>query len=166
MLGSTGSIGVNTLDVLRQHRDRYKVFALTANNSVDVLRTQCIEFEPEIAVMKDEVSADRLALDLKNAGSRTQVQSGDAALVNVARDSRSQIVMAAIVGGAGLAPTIAAAESGKRVLLANKESLVMAGGLFMQAVADNGAILLPIDSEHNAIFQCLANGHSAYATGV
>jgi 1-deoxy-D-xylulose-5-phosphate reductoisomerase len=166
LLGSTGSIGVNTLDVVRRHPDRYAVFALAANRSVELMLAQCIEFEPRYAVMQDRESAEILSQQLRKSGCPTEVLAGAAALEMVASATECSVVMAAIVGGAGLAATFAAACAGKRVLLANKESLVMAGAIFMQAVRDNGALLLPIDSEHNAIFQCLANGARGYADGV
>jgi 1-deoxy-D-xylulose-5-phosphate reductoisomerase len=155
VLGSTGSIGVSTLDVVSQHPDLYSVFALTANQSVDTLLQQCLQFQPRIAVMADESSADRLQAALHAAAADTRVLWGVAGLCHVAAAAEVDLVMAAIVGAAGLEPTLAAATVGKTVLLANKESLVMAGHLFMQAVAGGGATLLPIDSEHNAIFQCL-----------
>ncbi|BFM15285.1 1-deoxy-D-xylulose-5-phosphate reductoisomerase [Maricurvus nonylphenolicus] len=155
ILGSTGSIGVSTLDVLARHPDRYSVFAITANSQVELLAEQCVTHKPQFAVMRDEQAAERLAAELRQKNCETEVLSGEAGLVAVAEHQDTQVVMAAIVGAAGLAPTLAAAEAGKKVLLANKESLVMAGDLFMQAVKGNGATLLPIDSEHNAIFQCL-----------
>ncbi len=158
LLGSTGSIGVSTLDVLSQHPDKYEVYALTAHRSVDVLFEQCQQFKPAIAVMLDEKSADKLADKLKKTGSDTQVLSGSQALVDVAESSKIDYVMAAIVGAAGLLPTLAAARAGKHILLANKEALVMSGGLFMKEVEANGATLLPVDSEHNAIWQCLPVG--------
>jgi len=153
VLGSTGSIGLSTLDVLGRHRDLYSVYALTANTSVDELYAQVIEFAPRYAVLRDESLAQEFAQRLRAAGSKTEVQSGETGLCEVA--AAADITMAAIVGSAGLLPTLAAVEAGKKVLLANKESLVMAGRLFMDAVARSGATLLPIDSEHNAIFQCL-----------
>jgi 1-deoxy-D-xylulose-5-phosphate reductoisomerase len=155
VLGSTGSIGVSTLDVLARHPDRYRVFALTANRQVDVLLQQCLTHQPRFAVLREEQAAEQLAAQLREQGSDTEVLAGEAGLVEVAAHAETDVVMAAIVGSAGLAPTLAAAEQGKKVLLANKESLVMAGDLFMQAVRASGATLLPIDSEHNAIFQCL-----------
>ena len=164
ILGSTGSIGLNTLDVIKRNADRYSVFALTANTSVDLLYQQCQEFSPRYVVLRDEESAAVLRQML--ASSSTEVLSGSAALSEVASDEQVNIVMAAIVGAAGLESSLAAARSGKRLLLANKESLVMAGALFMRAVKENGATLLPIDSEHNAIFQCLANGAEDFADGV
>lgn len=155
ILGSTGSIGVNTLDVIRAHPDRFKVFALTASKQVDVLAAQCIEFAPAIAVIGDAQGAAKLSALLLAKGIHTQVLYGPEALVTAVTDSGCDTVMAAIVGAAGLVPTLAAAKAGKRVLLANKEALVMSGHLFMQAMKVGGGELLPIDSEHNAIFQCL-----------
>lgn len=155
ILGSTGSIGVNTLDVIRAHPDRFKVFALTASKQVELLAAQCIEFAPAIAVIGDVKDAAKLSALLKEKGIHTQVLHGPEALVTAVTDSGCDTVMAAIVGAAGLVPTLAAARAGKRVLLANKEALVMSGDLFMQAMKAGGGELLPIDSEHNAIFQCL-----------
>jgi 1-deoxy-D-xylulose-5-phosphate reductoisomerase len=155
ILGSTGSIGVNTLDVIARHPGEFSVFALTAWRSVATLRDQCLMHAPRYAVMADEDAADELARQLREAGSGTEVLQGEAGLRQVAEAPAVDAVMAAIVGAAGLPPTLAAARAGKRVLLANKEALVMAGALFMGAVRDAGALLLPIDSEHNAIFQCL-----------
>ncbi|HPQ96186.1 MAG: 1-deoxy-D-xylulose-5-phosphate reductoisomerase [Thiothrix sp.] len=158
ILGSTGSIGVSTLEVLALHPQHFRVFALTALQRVDVLLEQCLRFQPRYAVMVDEPSAGHLQQRLQAAECPTEVLSGRAALEQVAADPETDYVMAAIVGAAGLLPSLAAARAGKRVLLANKEALVMSGQLFMQAVRDNGAELLPIDSEHNAIFQCLPQG--------
>ncbi len=155
VLGSTGSIGVSTLDVIARHPQRYQVYALTANRQVDVMLSQCLACQPQFAVMRDANAAEQLHRKLADAGSETQVLSGEEGLIQVSSATPVDAVMAAIVGAAGLAPTLAAVQAGKKVLLANKESLVMAGGLFMQAVIDHGATLLPIDSEHNAIFQCL-----------
>ena len=155
ILGSTGSIGVNTLDVIARHPLRFKVFALSASTRVDELATQCEKFHPRFAVIADATLADALRMRLKLAGSDTEVLAGDAALVDVASHKDADVVMAAIVGAAGLPSSLAAARAGKTVLLANKEALVMAGRIFMNAVADNGATLLPIDSEHNAVFQSL-----------
>lgn len=166
ILGSTGSIGRSTLDVIRRHPDKYAIFGLTAKSSVDEMFAQCMEFAPAVAVMSDKKSAVVLASRLKQAGSATHVGGGEQALIDIAGSDDSPIVMAAIVGGAGLAPTIAAARAGKRILLANKESLVMSGALFMQAIETSGAVLLPIDSEHNAIYQCLANGSQEHARGI
>ena len=158
LLGSTGSIGVSTLNVLAQHPEQYSVYALTANRSVDSLFEQCQQFEPKIAVMLDESSAQQLANKIKTAGLNTEVLSGAEALVQVAESEHTDYVMAAIVGAAGLLPTLAAARAGKHILLANKEALVMSGGLFMREVEANRATLLPVDSEHNAIWQCLPVG--------
>lgn len=155
VLGSTGSIGKSTLDVIARHSDRYAVYALTANRQVQTLLEQCLKHQPEYAVMVDELAASELALKLQQANSSTQVLSGEDSLIAVSKAPGVQQVMAAIVGAAGLLPTLAAAQAGKRVLLANKEALVMSGKLFMDAVNQNGAELLPIDSEHNAIFQSL-----------
>ena len=158
ILGASGSIGQNTLDVIRSHPDDYAVFAITANRSVDLVFTQCLEFTPRYAVMVDAVSASELAEKLSNTDCKTEVLAGTEALEEVAGHDDVDIVMAAIVGAAGLLPTLAAVKKGKRVLLANKEALVMSGKLFMDAVSTYGAELLPIDSEHNAIFQALPSG--------
>ena len=156
VLGSTGSIGVSTLDVVARHPDRYQVIALTANNNIDRLFEQCQRFLPAFAVVIDQDHAESLRRRLVEAGNKTtEVLSGAKALEEVSVLPAVDAVMAAIVGAAGLLPTLAAARAGKTVLLANKEALVMSGPLFMAAVAESGAILLPIDSEHNAIFQCM-----------
>ncbi|MGD8795548.1 MAG: 1-deoxy-D-xylulose-5-phosphate reductoisomerase [Thiohalophilus sp.] len=155
LLGATGSIGLSTLDVISRHPDRFTVFALTANSQVERLYQQCAEYRPRYAVMFDPQAAESLSKKLQQSGLSTQVLSGVDGLIEVASHSDTDYVMAAIVGAAGLQPTLAAARAGKRVLLANKEALVMSGKLFMDAVTQNGAELLPIDSEHNAIFQCL-----------
>ncbi len=155
ILGSTGSIGVNTLDVIRAHPDRFKIVALTAAKQIERLAAQCIEFKPLIAVVADAQGAAQLSHLLQAQNISTQVLYGPQALVTAVIDSGCDTVMAAIVGAAGLVPTLAAAKAGKRVLLANKEALVMSGNLFMQAMKAGGGELLPIDSEHNAIFQCL-----------
>ncbi|HPY39058.1 MAG TPA: 1-deoxy-D-xylulose-5-phosphate reductoisomerase [Thiolinea sp.] len=155
ILGSTGSIGVSTLDVVQRHPDRFRVFALTANCNVERMLEQCLACQPNYAVMLSEQAAEQLAQGLKAADSPTQVLAGKAALEQVAAHPATDYVMAAIVGAAGLLPALAAARAGKRVLLANKEALVMSGQLFMDAVREHQAELLPIDSEHNAIFQCL-----------
>jgi 1-deoxy-D-xylulose-5-phosphate reductoisomerase len=160
ILGSTGSIGVNTLDVIRAHPDRFRVVALTAAKQVDLLAEQCAEFRPNIAVVADADGAARLSKILLEKKINTQVLHGPQALVGAVTESNCDTVMAAIVGAAGLVPTLAAAKAGKRVLLANKEALVMSGDLFMQAMKAGGGELLPIDSEHNAIFQCLPNQFS------
>jgi 1-deoxy-D-xylulose-5-phosphate reductoisomerase len=155
ILGSTGSIGVNTLDVIRAHPERFKVAALTAGKQIDRLAQQCAEFKPAIAVVADANGAALLEKLLLDQKINTQVLYGSQALVSAVTESGCDTVMAAIVGAAGLVPTLAAAKAGKRVLLANKEALVMSGNLFMQAMKQGGGELLPIDSEHNAIFQCL-----------
>jgi len=155
ILGSTGSIGVNTLDVIRAHPERFKVVALTAAKQIERLAEQCIEFKPSIAVVADANGAAQLSRLLQDKKIATQVLYGVQALVSAVTESGCDTVMAAIVGAAGLVPALAAAQAGKRVLLANKEALVMSGNLFMQAMKRGGGELLPIDSEHNAIFQCL-----------
>lgn len=163
ILGATGSIGVSTLDVVARHPDQYKVVALTANGNIDALYEQCLAHRPEYAVVANPDNAQ--AFMDKIAGSPIadlKVLAGAEALTQVATLDNVDAVMAAIVGAAGLLPTLAAAKAGKTVLLANKEALVMSGQIFMQAVAENGATLLPIDSEHNAIFQCMPAG---YTTG-
>lgn len=157
VLGSTGSIGVNTLDVIARHPSRYQIYALTAHSNVEQLAAQCQTFQPKYAVMVDEAAAEQLRNQLLGQGSETDVLSGREALVTVASAAEVDCVMAAIVGAAGLLPTLSAVEQGKRILLANKESLVMTGSLFMDAVKKHGATLLPIDSEHNAIFQSMPN---------
>ena len=155
VLGSTGSIGVSTLDVIRRHPDRYQAFALCAHSQVDKLFEQCLEFRPRFAVLRDAPLAAELAARCRQAGLATEVRHGVEALVELSALPEVDAVMAAIVGAAGLEPTLAAARAGKRVMLANKEVLVMAGELFMHAVREHGATLLPVDSEHNAIFQAL-----------
>jgi 1-deoxy-D-xylulose-5-phosphate reductoisomerase len=159
ILGATGSIGVSTLDVVARHPDRYKVYALSAHTRVEELAAQCRQFEPQVAVTGSPESAKKLHDLLRQSGLKTEVEYGEAALCAIASAPACDSVMAAIVGAAGLAPTLAAARAGKKVLLANKEALVMSGQLFMDAVAASGAILLPIDSEHNAIFQCLPSNY-------
>jgi len=154
VLGSTGSIGVSTLDVIARHPGDFAVYALAANRSVEAMLAQCLQHQPQFAVMMDEVAAQLLS-DQLPADSQTQVLQGEAGLTQVVTAPEVDSVMAAIVGAAGLPSTLAAANAGKTVLLANKESLVMGGHLLMQAVRESGARLLPIDSEHNAIFQCM-----------
>lgn len=154
VLGATGSIGLSTLDVIRRHPDRFAVYALTAGTRAAEMAGLCREFRPVFAVMADSDAARELAERLVDLP-EIKVLSGEAGLCQVAAASEADTVMAAIVGAAGLAPTLAAVRAGKRVLLANKEALVMSGKLFMDAVAESGAELLPIDSEHNAIFQCM-----------
>ena len=155
ILGSTGSIGVNTLDVLARHPQRFRVTALTANTQVERMFKQCRRFTPEKAVMLDSRAADALQAKIRQAGLAVEVLSGMEALKQVATSPQTRIVMAAIVGAAGLQPTLAAVRAGKRVLLANKEPLVMSGNIFIEEAGRAGAELLPIDSEHNAIFQCM-----------
>ncbi|WHI48060.1 1-deoxy-D-xylulose-5-phosphate reductoisomerase [Microbulbifer sp. JMSA004] len=154
VLGSTGSIGVSTLDVLARHPEKYSVFALTARERVADLAQQCRRFKPQYAVVVDEARAEELRI-LLGGEVDTEVLSGVEGLCRVASDTQVDTVMAAIVGAAGLRPTLAAVDAGKKVLLANKEALVMAGPIFQRALNKSGAQLLPIDSEHNAIFQCL-----------
>jgi 1-deoxy-D-xylulose-5-phosphate reductoisomerase len=156
ILGATGSIGQSTLDIVALHPDRYEIFALTANTSNRKMESVCRRFKPRFAVMGDARSARQLQQAL--ADLPTEVLTGESGLAEVAADADVDIVVAAIVGAAGLIPTLAAVRAGKRILLANKESLVMAGALFMDEVRQHGAELLPVDSEHNAIFQCLPNG--------
>jgi 1-deoxy-D-xylulose-5-phosphate reductoisomerase len=163
VLGATGSIGLSTLDVIARHPDRYRVFALTGFSRLAELRSLCIKHRPDYAVVGDEVQAATLQEQLRSDGVLTRVLSGEGGLSEVAAHPEADVVMAAIVGAAGLKPTLAAVQAGKRVLLANKEALVMSGALFMQALRDSKAVLLPIDSEHNAIFQCLP---SNYAQGL
>lgn len=160
VLGSTGSIGVNTLDVVARHPDRYEVFALSAHSRVEAFAAQCLALRPRYAVMAGAEPAR--ALRVRLAGSGVEVLDGEQALADVAAHPEADIVMAAIVGAAGLAPCLAAARAGKRLLLANKEALVVGGALFMEAVAQGGATLLPIDSEHSAIFQCLPDDRARW----
>lgn len=163
VLGSTGSIGTNTLDVLARHPDRYEVFALTAHSRVDALAAQCRTWRPRYAVLPTAELAHALAEQLRDDGLPTDVLAGPAALEEVAAHPEVDAVMAAIVGAAGLPPCLAAARAGKRLLLANKEALVVGGQLFMDAVRTGGATLLPIDSEHSAIFQCLPEDRATWA---
>lgn len=155
ILGSTGSIGASTLAVVQRHPNRFRVFALTAQHNVEAMLAQCLVHKPRYAVMLNEQAAEQLAGRLKAVDVETEVLAGPAALAQVAAHPETDYVMAAIVGAAGLLPSLAAARAGKRVLLANKEALVMSGRLFMDAIRESKAELLPIDSEHNAIFQCL-----------
>ena len=167
LLGATGSIGQSTLDIIARHPDDYSLFALTANSSEARMEALCRRFVPSFAVMGDDASAQRLQQSL--ADLPTRVLSGDDGLARVAAAEQVDVVVAAIVGAVGLMPTLAAIRAGKRVLLANKESLVMAGALFMDEVRRHGAELMPVDSEHNAIFQCLPNGcvgHGVAGQGV
>ena len=166
ILGSTGSIGVNTLDVVSRHRDKFNVKALTANTNLDVFLDQCIQHKPEYAVMADEDCASKLEEKLKKEAPDVSVLAGAEGLLQVAELETVDYVMAAIVGAAGLLPTLGAAKAGKRVLLANKEALVMSGKLFMDAVLQNNAELIPIDSEHNAIFQCTSAANTSSISNI
>ncbi|MBP7455151.1 MAG: 1-deoxy-D-xylulose-5-phosphate reductoisomerase [Ottowia sp.] len=163
VLGSTGSIGVNTLDVIARHPDRFEVVALTAATQVDVMLAQCVQFKPRVAVMASAPHARELAEKIKQKGLTTQVDQAPEAIESVASSGEVDTVMAAIVGAAGLAPCLAAARAGKRLLLANKEALVVGGDVFMNAVREGDATLLPIDSEHSAIFQCLPEDAGQWA---
>ncbi len=160
LLGATGSIGASTLDVIARHPERFEVVGLAANRDVDKLATLCRRHRPRVAAMRDPDAALALERVLRDSGLPTEVVVGEAGLCAVAALAEADTVLAAIVGAAGLAPTLAAARAGKRILLANKEALVMGGASFMAAVAEGGATLLPIDSEHNAIFQCLPPGRA------
>ena len=162
LLGATGSIGQSALDIIERHPDRFSLYALAANTRIQEMRALCQRFKPRYAVMGDTGSAKQLQAEL---GSETQVIGGEAGLRQVAEATEVDIVVAGIVGAAGLLPTLAAVKAGKRILLANKEALVMAGKLFMQEVARCGAELLPVDSEHNAIFQCLPPGSVGDTSG-
>ena len=155
ILGSTGTIGVNTLDVVSRHPDRFKVIALTAHKQVDVLFEQCSQYQPRYAVMSDAAAAEQLSLRIKDAGLEIKVSSGLEGQCQAASRNQVDAVMAGIVGAAGLMPTLEAVRAGKRVMIANKEPLVMMGQVFVEEASRSGATLLPIDSEHNAIFQCL-----------
>ena len=166
VLGSTGSIGKNTLDVVARHPDRYEVFALSAATQVDLMLEQCAQFKPHFAVMASVPHAQLLAEKIKQNGLPTSVLQAQGALEIIASHDEVDAVMAAIVGAAGLSPCLAAARAGKRLLLANKEALVVGGNLFMRAVREGGATLLPIDSEHSAIFQCLPEDPACWAERV
>lgn len=160
ILGSTGSVGINTLDVAAHHRGRFCVFALAAHRDADKLFAQCAQFKPRLAALADRQAAAQLRQRLRAAGAATEVMDGAEAVEAVAVHPEVHTVMAAIVGAAGLRATLAAARAGKKLLLANKESMVMAGRLLIEATRKSGAALLPIDSEHNAIFQALPAGYS------
>ena len=166
VLGSTGSIGKNTLDVVARHPDRYEVFALSAATQVDLMLEQCAQFKPRFAVMASAPHAQLLAEKIKQNGLPTSVLQAQGALEIIASHDEVDAVMAAIVGAAGLSPCLAAARAGKRLLLANKEALVVGGNVFMRAVREGGATLLPIDSEHSAIFQCLPEDPACWAERV
>lgn len=157
VLGATGSIGASTLDVVARHPDRYRIFALSGHRRLSELADLCRRFQPVYAAVPDQASAEQLAALLQGAEGRPEILVGEGGLEAIAAHPQVDTVMAAIVGAAGLKPTLAAVKAGKRVLLANKEALVMSGALFIEAVQASGATLLPIDSEHNAIFQCLAD---------
>lgn len=166
ILGSTGSIGVNTLDVVARHPEKFQIFALTGARQVELMFSQCLAFKPQFAVMVEREAAQQLAEKIKSAGLSTQVFNTPQALVDVSSDERVDVVMAAIVGAAGLAPCLAAAKTGKRLLLANKEALVVGGQLFLDMVLAGGAKLLPIDSEHSAVFQSLPDNPEIWPAAV
>jgi len=157
LLGATGSIGKSTLSVVDQHPDQFNIFALSANTNWHAMLELCHQYQPTYAVMTNEEAADKLQAALNND---TQVLSGEQALCDIAAHQQTDYVMAAIVGAAGMSSALAAAKAGKRIMLANKESLVLAGDIFMDAVKHSGAELIPVDSEHSAIFQCLQGGRS------
>jgi 1-deoxy-D-xylulose-5-phosphate reductoisomerase len=166
LLGATGSIGASTLDVIARHPDRYEIYAITANTSVDAMVELCQQWQPQYAVMSDAHSAAQLSDKLSAADIATKVSNGEAGLLQVVEDNNVDCVVAAIVGAVGLVPTLAAAAAGKRVLLANKEALVMSGKLFMDTARENNAILMPVDSEHNAIFQCMPDNLTEHHSSV
>ncbi len=155
ILGATGSVGVNTLDVIKQHPTKFSVTALTTNNQIDLLYQQCLQFHPKVAVVVNENLVDEFNAKFTNTKLKPEILSGREGLEVVASLAEVDFVMAAIVGAAGLSATLAAAKAGKRILLANKEALVMSGNLLMEVVENNNSLILPIDSEHNAVFQCL-----------
>ena len=160
VLGATGSIGLSTLDVIARHPERYQAFALSGYSRLDELLALCVKHRPQVAVVPHEQAASQLQAGLRAAGLNTEVLVGEEGLCQIASAPEVDAVMAAIVGAAGLRPTLAAVNAGKKILLANKEALVMTGDLFMQAVRRSGSILLPVDSEHNAIFQCLPQDYA------
>src|SRR4051794_39890205 len=166
ILGATGSVGANTLDVVARHPQRYEVVALSAHSRLDALAELCMRWRPRFAAVPAGAPARALRTRLREAGIATEVLEGAQALVSLAAHPDVDAVMAAIVGAAGLAPCLAAARAGKRLLLANKEALVLGGALFVDAVAKGGGHLLPIDSEHSAIFQCLPEDRTAWATRI
>ncbi len=166
VLGSTGSIGTNTLDVLSRHPDRFRVFALTASSQVEPMLAQCRAFSPRYAVMTQASAAQALSERVKAEGLKVEVLSGEQALCDVSAHPEVDLVMAAIVGAAGLPPSLSAARAGKRLLLANKEAIVVGGSLFMQTVREGGGVLLPIDSEHSAVFQSLPEDPSTWSERV
>ncbi len=166
VLGSTGSVGKNTLDVIARHAQCFELYALSANSNVDEMLAQCVQFEPKVVVMADSAAERLLSQKLKGKGLHIETSSGVAALAAIASDAQVDIVMAAIVGAAGLSPSLAAARAGKKLLLANKEALVVGGTLFMDAVLMGGGILLPIDSEHSAVFQSLPEQRATWSDRV
>ena len=166
ILGATGSVGNSTLDVVALHPQRFEVFALSAHSRIDVLFDQCVTWRPRCAIVRDPAQAGELAARLQAKGVRTEVLHGPQALCDLAAHPQVDTVMGAIVGAAGLAPCLAAAKAGKRLLLANKEALVVGGALFMDAVRAGGATLLPIDSEHSAIFQCLPEDRATWGARI
>ena len=166
LLGASGSIGSSTLDVVARHPERYQIYALTANTNVETMVTLCEQWQPRYAVMNDVDAATELGQRLLETAAQTEVLSGETGLLQVVKDDAVNCVVAAIVGAAGLVPTLAAAEAGKRVLLANKEALVMSGKLFIDTARANDAILMPVDSEHNAIFQCMPDSLTRHHSSV
>ena len=166
VLGSTGSVGVNTLDVIARHPDKFEVFALSAATNVETMLAQCEQFRPQVVAMADAKSAQLLAKKIQEKGLNVSVDTAQAAIENIASAAEVDIVMASIVGAAGLAPSLAAARAGKKLLLANKEALVVGGSLFMLAVEQGGGALLPIDSEHSAVFQSLPDDRSTWVKRV
>jgi 1-deoxy-D-xylulose-5-phosphate reductoisomerase len=166
VLGSTGSVGTNTLDVIARHPDKFEVFALTASTQVELLLAQIVQFKPRFAVLASAEHGRELERLVKANSLKVDVLYGSAAIENIAKHESADVVMAAIVGAAGLAPCLAAAKSGKRLLLANKEALVVGAELFLDAVKSGGATLLPIDSEHSAIFQCLPNERATWKSSI
>ena len=166
LLGATGSIGKSTLDVISRHPDRYQVYAITANTSIESMVALCERWQPRYAVMSDDDSAAQLTERLRSKAVDTEVLSGEDGMLRVVEDAAVDCVVAAIVGAAGLVPTLAAARAGKRVLLANKEALVMSGKLFIDTARESGAVIMPVDSEHNAIFQCMPDRLSDHRSSV
>ena len=166
LLGATGSIGRSTLDVVSRYPDRYRIFAITANTNVELSEKLCEQWSPQYAVMNDAASAKRLRDSLQAKDIATTVLEGNSGLLKVVEHEQVDCVVAAIVGAAGLLPTLAAAKAGKRLLLANKEALVMSGRLFIDTARDNDAVLMPVDSEHNAIFQCLPDNLTHHHSSV
>lgn len=166
LLGATGSIGGSTLDVVSQHLGDYTIYALTANTNVEALEALCEHWKPRFAVMNDADAAAALAERLHAKNITTEVLNGESGLLQVVEDDAVDCIVAAIVGAAGLVPTLAAAKAGKRVLLANKEALVMSGQLFIDTAKENNAVLMPVDSEHNAIFQCMPDNLTEYHSSV